>query len=64
MNTTGNLATFTRIGSVPTVEKGRTSPMWKLINTNVKAARFMLNGVLLAGLLYALVATLPAQVDF
>lgn len=55
---------ITRIGSAPTVEKGRTSPMWKLINANVKAARYVLNTVLLTGLLYAIIATLPAQVDF
>jgi len=32
--------------------------MWKLIDANVRNARFVLNMVLLAGLIYAMVVTL------
>lgn len=38
--------------------------MWKLIDANIRNARYMLNALLLFGLLYAMVANLPVQIDF
>lgn len=38
--------------------------MWKLIDANIRAARYMLNMVLLFGILYALITSLPVPLKF